>query len=117
MNGEAKKPRKKKTQTFVDTAMGVVRAELERTESRLWSTERDLAARENEHARLERRTNAAEAEATALLDAIRILASGIPPDTAQGRRIRQEARQLLESKKISPPSTLGSSRNRGKKRS
>ena len=106
---------KKKVKTLEESTLAVMRGELNRLESKVRSTEQNLAAKENEHSRLERRANSAEAEAEALFNAVRVLASAIPSTTAQGRKVRQEARVILEKKGITPPSSLGSSRNRGKK--
>lgn len=111
------KKKRKKSENLVDTTLSVLRGEVERLESKLRGVERELAAQENLHSKLERRANSAEESAEVLLEAVRVLAKAIPPDTAQGRRVRQEARVLLEAKKITPPSSLGSSRNRPKKRS
>lgn len=113
----SKKRRKKKSNDLMESTLSVMREELERVESKLRGVERELAAQENLHSKLERRANAAEEVAEVMLNAVRILAKAIPPDTAQGRKVRQDARLLLEEKKITPPSTLGSSRNRGKKHS
>lgn len=114
---EKLKPKKKKRHDLAETTLAVLRNELENVESKLRAAETSLAARENNHHRLERRANAAEEHAETLFEAVRVLSKAIPPDTAQGRKVRQDARVLLEKCKITPPSSLGSSRNRGKKRS
>ena len=116
-SSENAKAKKKKRHDLVETTLTVLRNELENVESKLRATETSLAAKENNQHRLERRANSAEEQVEALFDAVRVLAKAIPPDTALGRKVRQEARVLLEARKITPPSTLGSSRNRGKKRS
>ena len=107
--------RRRKVRTLEESTLSVMRAEISRLESRVRSAEQNLASNENEHTRLERRASSAEEAAETLFNAIRVLASAIPSTTAQGRKVRQEARVILERKKITPPSSLGSSRNRGKK--
>lgn len=61
------------------------------------------------------RADVAESKAITMYDAIRILAAEVPNNLARGRAIRQQVRAMLEENKISPPGTLGSSRNRAKK--
>lgn len=95
--------------------ISTLRAELEKVGSSLRAAERCLAEKENDQLRLERRVTSSEAQAEVMFDTIRILAKAIPPDTATGRRVRQEARTHLEAHKITPPSSLGSSRNRPRK--
>lgn len=104
--------RRPKTQNLVEVTLTLLRKKLEEAEHKLKAAETALAARENEHLKLERRANSAEAQMEACFNAIRILASVIPPMTAQGRKVRAEARQALEEHKVTPPSTLGSSRDR-----
>ena len=111
------KKRKKRDQSLQEVTIGVLRGEVERLESKLRAAERNLAEKENEHLSLERRANSAEAQVEAMFDSIRILAASIPPDTAVGRKARQEARVKLEALNITPPSSLGSSRNRPRRRS
>jgi hypothetical protein len=48
--------------------------------------------------------------------AVRVLAKVVSSKTADGRRARAEARQLLEERGIRPPGTLGASRKRRKRR-
>jgi hypothetical protein len=109
--------KRKREQSLQDTTITVLKNEIERLETKLTSAERALAEKENLHLRLERRVTSAENQAEAMFDAVRILAKAVPSDTALGRRVRQEARVRLEDGKITPPSTLGSSRNRPKKSS
>lgn len=97
--------------------MVVLKNEIDRLETRLRSVEKGLAEKENEHLRLERRATSAEGQVEAMFDAVRILAKAVPSETALGRRVRQEARVRLEAQKITPPGTLGSSRNRPRKSS
>lgn len=106
----------KKSTTLSEVTLSVQRKRINELESELLSVRRSLAEHENKHHGLERRAVSAEENSEALFNAVRILADVIPPDTAQGRRARQEARVLLEAKKITPPSTLGSSRARKTRR-
>ncbi len=110
------KPKKPKNTALVDVTLEVQRNKIRELESDLVAARRHLAERENLHHGLERRAASAEASSEALFNAVRILADVIPPDTARGRKARQEARVLLEEKKITPPSTLGSSRVRKRRR-
>lgn len=61
-----------------------------------------------------RSVRSATADVDALLEAVSILADSISSARREGRKVRAEARRLLESRGILPPSTLGSSRNRPK---
>lgn len=118
MDEQTKTNKKRKSgDTLHETIISTQRKEIERLESKIRGNEQTIRTLENNQARLERRAVASEDDAEALLNATRVLAAVIPPDTAQGRKVRQEARQLLEKRKISPPSTLGSSRNRRRGRS
>lgn len=105
---------KKKPQTLQSVTISVLQRQLKKTEEEVRSLSLSLANKEDAQARLERRANAAEDDAEAMLGAIRVLASGVPWTTATGRRVRSEARDLLVSRKITPPSTLGSPRKRAK---
>lgn len=71
-----------------------------------------LAAHENAKLKLQRVAAAAEADAEALFDAIRVLAAQVGSGDRPSRNAREEARSLLESRKITPPHTLGASRKR-----
>jgi hypothetical protein len=74
------------------------------------SLRNSLRAAENELLHFKSRTVRAEEDREAIFDAIRALSDVVSNDTMQGRRARQEARKLLETQKIRPPSALGSSR-------
>lgn len=107
-------PRPKKAKTLQSVTITILQNQLKNAEVEVSALQRALANKENVQARLERRMNAAEEDAEVLLKAIRALASGITATTATGRRVRSEARDLLSSRKIMPPSTLGLPRKRAK---
>lgn len=78
--------------------------------------ERKVLAHDKQKAVLERAARSATADADALLEAVSVLAGGISSDRKEGRRVRAAARKLLESRRVTPPSTLGSSRKRARRR-
>jgi hypothetical protein len=94
------------------TAVVVLRSKLAELESEVRALKVSLAFHENWYLRLEREKTAADDHAEVLFNACRILAGALSNSTSAGRRAREEARELLESNKIHPPSTLGSSRAR-----
>lgn len=110
---DTKGPKKTKLKKAI---LDTLREKNRKLETRANSTEVRIRQLENEHAKILRAQHAAEADAEALLDAVRALSSEVSSDTAFGRRVREEARKLLESRKIQPPHTLGASRNRKSKK-
>jgi hypothetical protein len=76
----------------------------------------ELKHHENNRLKWESRYTVAEDRQEALYDAIRVLAEQVSNRSANGRKAREAARKILEAKKISPPVTLGSSRQRKVKR-
>jgi seryl-tRNA synthetase len=62
-----------------------------------------------------RAVRAAEEDAEVLLEAVSELARVVTNSRREEREIRERVRKLLESHKIPPPTTLGSSRKRGKR--
>lgn len=74
------------------------------------SVKKHLRTAENTMLIVESQMNSAVDTRQALYDAVRILAEQVDNKTAVGRRVRQEARKLLEGVKIRPPHALGSSR-------
>jgi cell division septum initiation protein DivIVA len=99
-----------------DNAFGVLRKRVQDYETQLLSLRKRVAQLENEEARINRRVVSAEADAEVLLEAVRVLAYQTPRETAGGSRARADARKLLESRKITPPHSLGASRQRVKRR-
>ncbi len=81
------------------------------------SLKSNLRIIENANLKHKMRVVHAEEDREALYDAVRVLASAVSNDTAIGRRARQEARKILETRRIQPPSALGASRvKKSKKR-
>lgn len=117
MNSDPNKSlkKKKRAQTLPEVTLAVVRATLVSTEARLDIKERLLARVENVHAKVLRAQVAAEADAEALMNAVRVLADQVSSTTHAGRTARTDARQFLEERKIQPPHTLGFSRPKRKK--
>lgn len=94
------------------TAVVVLRSKVAELETEINALKVNLAFHENQHLKLERGKTSAEEHAEILFNACRILADAVTNSTSAGRRAREEARELMESNKIRPPSTLGSSRSR-----
>ena len=113
---DQKKPKPKKNTSLSEVALKVLRQDLHEAQSDLRAARKALAGVENGAAAQERRLVAAELDAEALLNAVRALAVAVPSTTAAGRRVRAEARQYLEARRIKPPSSLGASRRPPKKR-
>lgn len=85
-------------------------------ESQTRALENTVRAHENAALTADRRVHTAEADREMLYIAVRVLAKAVPNTTVGGRKAREAARKLLESKGMKPPSTLGSSRERKKRR-
>lgn len=62
------------------------------------------------------RSEAAEARMLVMSEAVRVLARAVSADTAIGKKVRAEARAILEQAGLKPPGTLGSSRERKRRR-
>ncbi len=108
--------KKKKVSTLSETTIKTLNARLDTVESDLRVMARLLATTENMYNKTLRKVTAADDDAEALLNAVRILAAEIPSNTGVGRKVRGRARLLLEARKIPPPSTLGASRKRHNKK-
>lgn len=63
-----------------------------------------------------REVRSATEDADVLLEVVSLFSRVITNEKREWRNVREEARKLLESKKIPPPAALGSSRNRKKTR-
>ncbi len=101
---------------FTHQVMSSLRKENRELEMRNRGLLSQLARLENNRLKHEQRTIVAEDARESLFDAVRVLAEQVSKKTARGKRARQRARLLLESRSISPPATLGGSRDRNKTR-
>jgi hypothetical protein len=114
---QAKSPEPKKKTKLKKELMDVLRERAKTFEAKVRVLSAQVAAHENSQAKLLRNQVASEADAEALLKAVRVLAEHVPRDLAACRRAREVARELLEARKIRPPHTLGDSRKRKSKNS
>ena len=110
----ARRPRRSKLDVEV---IDVLRDKNRELTKELASVNNQLIAEERAAVILQRRAVAAEREAVVLMDALRALATGAPNTTWAGREARKNARKVLEAACVRPPSTLGHSREKGKKKS
>lgn len=102
----------KKPALLATEVMEVQRKKIQELERDLAFESTRLGAAERIKFKYETRAIAAEASADALFEAVRILATRVENTTVADRKAREAARKLLEDKKIHPPSSLGSSRER-----
>jgi hypothetical protein len=109
-----KPAKKKRKRTLPEETIKILNTRLDWVEKDLKKKEAALAAAENAYYRVLRGVTAADDDAEALMNAVRVLAAEVPSNTAPCRKARAAARQFLEARKIPPPSTLGASRNRPK---
>lgn len=78
--------------------------------------ERQVRALEKNELKHTTRADAAEEKMVTLGEVLRVLAAGVGADTAVGKKVRAEARSILERAGIKPPGTLGSSRTTKRRR-
>lgn len=110
LKSDLQKPKKPALLTI--EVMEVQRGKIQELERQLVLESTRLGAAERAKFKYETRAIAAEENADVLFEAIRILATRVENTTVADRKAREEARKLLEDKKIHPPSSLGSSRER-----
>ena len=94
----------------------VLREKNRELEKQVRSATMSLHEAENNALVQESRANSAEKAITNLYSAVRVLADEVGNNTAQGRRVRHEARILLEQVKLTPPASLGKTRTVTKKK-
>lgn len=101
-----------------DEAISMLREKVKKLEAEVLLREGQLRSTETALQREATRRSAAEDVASTYYEAIGVLAAVVPNTTRPEREARERARRYLESKKIRPPATLGSSRPgaRAKKR-
>lgn len=117
MASSPKKPKKAKQTKLKSEILDVLRDRCKEMELKITRYSEELAFHENERLKIRRVQVAAEADAEALLNAVRVLSAEVPSDKAAGRKSREDARKFLESRKIRPPYTLGVSRRRKSRKS
>ena len=118
MAGKAKNPKAKaKKSKLKKEILDVLRDRCKEMELKISRYTSERAFHENERLKIRRAQTSAEADAEALLNAVRVLSAEVPSDKAAGRKSREDARKLLESRKIRPPHTLGVSRRRKSRKS
>ena len=108
---EAARIRKKSLQ---GNALEIYREEIDCLTQSNAILQRKVLAYDKKEAEWSRTVRSATEDAGTLLEAVSILAASISSTNREGREVRAEARKLLESRGIPPPSTLGSSRERPK---
>jgi len=106
------KPVAKKTPALLTEVIEVQRKKISELEKELAFEQMKLGAAERTKFKYETRAIAAEASADTLFEAVRVLATRVDNVTVADRKAREAARKLLEARKIGPPSSLGSSRER-----
>jgi len=112
--GADKPTKKKRKRTLPEETIKMLNRRLDLVEKDLKKKQQLLAATENSYNRVLRGVTAAEDDAEALMDAVRVLAEQVTSTTSPGRKARQAARTILATRRIPPPSTLGTPRKRSK---
>jgi len=92
--------------------LAVVQQQNKELKARIKNLEGQLSSLENSALKAESRITKAEDDREALFAAVRALAVEVSVKTSAGIAARSFARKKLESRKITPPSTLGKSRQR-----
>jgi ribosomal protein L19E len=111
---QGSKSSRRKSKDLKTQTIEMLRRKLRASEEERISVKARLRECENALGKFSRTAKAAEDELEAWMDAVRVLAEQVSNTTGAGRRARVEARQILEAKKIRPPHSLGTSRNRKK---
>lgn len=99
-----------------EEAIQLLKEELSTLEKEVSTLRLRVLQQDKRALRQERAVRSAEEDADVLLEAVSELSRSISNDTKAGRNARERVRRLLESRKIPPPSTLGSSRKRASTR-
>lgn len=99
---------------FTQQVMTSLRKENRELETKNRSLQAQVAKLENNRLKYEHRAVIAEQSREALFSAVRLLSDHVKNDTSKERRARERARRYLESAGITPPGTLGPSRERKK---
>lgn len=112
--GEKKPPPKPKGE-LQEEAIQLLKEERDALQQEVTALQIRILHLDKKVARQARAVRSAEVEAEVLLEAVSEFARTVTNDTRAGRDTRERVRKLLEANKIPPPSTLGSSRKRGKR--
>ena len=95
-----------------EEVIAVQREEIEELQAEIHRLEHLLAASEGKLALLQSGREGLKGDMLTMLNVIRLLAAQLTNGLSGPRKARREARKLLESRGLDPPSTLGSSRIR-----
>lgn len=105
---------KKLKRTLQDEAIDLLRKESDDLRRELRILRGLTLAHEKKEMILSRRANSAEEASEALLEAVSLFSRYVTGEKREGRKVREEARKILEDRGIPPPHTLGRSRERKK---
>ena len=108
------KLKKKPSKTLVGDAVDLLREEIAGLEKELSALRLKALAHDRKEAASARTARAAAEDADILLEVVSLFAQTITNEKREWRKVREQARKLLEDRGIPPPTTLGSSRNRRK---
>jgi hypothetical protein len=111
----AKLKLKKPPQDIKDEALELLQADLVKAEKELSALRLRVLTHDKATMSWAREVRGAKEDAEALLEALSLICQTIDNSKREWRKIREQARKLLESRGIPPPSTLGSSRRREKR--
>lgn len=103
-----------KSKTLVGDAVDLLREEIAGLEKELSALRLKALTHDRKEAASARIARAAVEDADALLAAVSLFAQTLTNEKREWRKVREQARKLLEDRGIPPPSTLGSSRPRRK---
>jgi hypothetical protein len=105
-----KKPKRKKK--MAEEIAEVLRMKNKKLTESLHTSQARVRGLETGRLKWEGRGKVAEEQAAMFFNIISDMAEAIPNSTARGRVIRSNARTMMESIGVKPPSSLGSTRNR-----
>ena len=98
-----------------EDAIAVQREEIEELQGEVARLTNLLASTENRLVLEQSTSNGLRTDMETMMDVIRLLAGQLTNGLAAPRKARKDARRMLERRGITPPSTLGSSRERKSK--
>ncbi len=104
-----------KSDKLLQDALDILREERDRLQKENAALRLKILGHDKQVAGLTRSVRAATDDADAYLEAVSALALVVTNEKREWRAAREQARKLLESRGVQPPSTLGSSRQRSAK--